>query len=121
MKVIKLAAGLAIGYVLGSRAGRDKYEQIVATARKAQGHPAVTQAQQKAKELLGTTSTSETGTSETGTSETGSDPVRTTPPPATIGSDRPDTELTGATGSRPPRRRSSSTPATPTATIDPLT
>jgi hypothetical protein len=110
MKVIKLAAGLAVGYVLGSRAGRDKYEQIVATARKAQNHPAVTQAQQKAKELLGGTSTPETGT----------DPVPATTP-ATIASDRPDTELTSATGSRPPRRRSSSTPATPTATIDPLT
>jgi hypothetical protein len=110
MKVIKLAAGLAVGYVLGSRAGRDKYEQIVATARKAQNHPAVTQAQQKAKELLGTTSTPETGT----------DPVQAATPPATIDSDRPDTELTGATGSRPPRRRSSSTPATPAATIDPL-
>jgi uncharacterized protein (UPF0333 family) len=107
MKVIKLAAGLAVGYVLGSRAGRDKYEQIVATARKAQSHPAVTQAQQKAKELLGATSTTETG----------ADPVQTT---AAIDSDRPDTQLTGATGSRPPRRRSSSTPATPAATIDPL-
>ncbi|MCY1136540.1 hypothetical protein OWR29_00915 [Actinoplanes sp. Pm04-4] len=35
MRVIKLATGLAIGYVLGSRAGREKYDQIVATARKA--------------------------------------------------------------------------------------
>ena len=54
MKVIRFAAGLAVGYVLGSRAGREKYEQIVAAARKAQGHPAVTQAQHKAKELIGT-------------------------------------------------------------------
>ncbi len=38
--------------VLGSRAGRDKYEQIVAAARKAQDHPVVTQVQDKAKELL---------------------------------------------------------------------
>jgi hypothetical protein len=110
MKVIKLATGLAIGYVLGSRAGRDRYEQIVATARKAQSHPAVTRAQQKAKELLGAGSTPETGT----------EPVPATTP-AAIDPDRPDTELTAATGSRPPRRRSSSTPATPTATIDPLT
>jgi len=53
MKIFKLTAGLAIGYVLGTRAGRDKYDQIAAAARKAHTHPAVTQAQQKAKELLG--------------------------------------------------------------------
>jgi hypothetical protein len=52
MKVIKLAAGLAVGYVLGSRAGRDKYEQIVAAGRKVQNHPAVARAQQKATALL---------------------------------------------------------------------
>ena len=57
MKVFKLAAGFAAGYVLGSRAGRDKYEQIVATARKAQNHPAVTQVQDKAKQLLSSAST----------------------------------------------------------------
>ena len=51
--MIKFVAGLAIGYVLGSRAGREKYEQIVATARKAQDHPTVVQVQQKAGELLG--------------------------------------------------------------------
>jgi hypothetical protein len=54
VKVFKFATGLAVGYVLGSRAGRDKYEQIAAAARKAQNHPAVTQVQQKAKDLLST-------------------------------------------------------------------
>jgi hypothetical protein len=54
VKVFTLAAGLAVGYVLGSRAGREKYEQIVAAARKARNHPTVTQAQQRAKEMLGT-------------------------------------------------------------------
>ena len=111
MKVIKLAAGLAIGYVLGSRAGRDKYQQIVAATRKAQNHPVVTQAQQKAKELLGTANSSAAS----------ADPMRATPAPATIETDAPTTELSGAAGSRPPRRRSSSASATPTATIDPLT
>ena len=57
MKVFTLAAGLAVGYVLGARAGRDKYEQIVATARKAQNHPAVAQVQDKAKQLLSSAST----------------------------------------------------------------
>jgi hypothetical protein len=54
MALMKLAAGLAVGYVLGARAGRDKYEQIAATARKVSAHPAVGQAQDKAKELVGT-------------------------------------------------------------------
>jgi hypothetical protein len=53
MKVLTLAAGAAVGYVLGTRAGREKYEQIVAGARKVSSHPTVVQAQTKAKELIG--------------------------------------------------------------------
>jgi hypothetical protein len=34
MKIVSLAAGVAVGYVLGSRAGREKYEQIVANVRR---------------------------------------------------------------------------------------
>ena len=81
MKVFRFAAGLAVGYVLGSRAGRDKYEQIVAAARKAQDHPAVTQMQQKAQQMLGTTKadSSATGTDplpvETPTTAPFADPV----------------------------------------------
>lgn len=52
MKVVTLAAGLAVGYVLGTRAGREKYEQIAASARKLGGHPTVVQAQEKAKQAL---------------------------------------------------------------------
>ena len=52
MKVFTFAAGLAAGYVLGSRAGREKYEQIVAGYQKVSGHPAVAQATDKAKERL---------------------------------------------------------------------
>lgn len=33
--------GAAVGYVLGSRAGRGRYEQIVRTYRKVADHPAV--------------------------------------------------------------------------------
>jgi hypothetical protein len=54
MKIVKFAAGFAAGYVLGSKAGREKYEQIVETARRVRGNPAVQQAQQKAKEAVGT-------------------------------------------------------------------
>jgi hypothetical protein len=52
MKVVTLAAGLAVGYVLGSRAGREKYEQIVASVHKVSGQPSVVKAQDKAKELV---------------------------------------------------------------------
>jgi hypothetical protein len=52
MKFLTLAAGVAVGYVLGTRAGREKYEQIRANARKLSSHPGVVQAQDKAKELL---------------------------------------------------------------------
>jgi hypothetical protein len=54
MKVFKLAVGFAAGYVLGSRAGREKFEQIAAAARKASSHPTAIQAQDKAKALLAT-------------------------------------------------------------------
>ena len=52
MRIVKLTAGFALGYVLGSRAGREKYEKIAATARKIGGHPTVVQAQQTTKGLL---------------------------------------------------------------------
>ncbi|GAA2514444.1 hypothetical protein [Pilimelia columellifera] len=38
------AVGAAAGYVLGSRAGREKYEQIALTARKFWDHPSVQEA-----------------------------------------------------------------------------
>jgi hypothetical protein len=37
-------AGAAVGYVLGSRAGREKYEELVATARKILDSPSVQEA-----------------------------------------------------------------------------
>jgi hypothetical protein len=38
------ASGLAIGYVLGSKAGRERYDQIVAAARKFWESPTVQEA-----------------------------------------------------------------------------
>jgi len=60
MKVLTLAAGFAAGYVLGTKAGREKYEQIAATARKLSSHPTVVQAQEKTKGYLHTGSTAVT-------------------------------------------------------------
>lgn len=39
--MIRLLIGAAIGYVLGSRAGRERYEQIKRWAAKLADHPAV--------------------------------------------------------------------------------
>ena len=48
--------GLALGFVLGTRAGREKYEEIVSTARKIKDHPTVQEAsgvvQEQANRLL---------------------------------------------------------------------
>jgi hypothetical protein len=103
VKVFKFAAGLAVGYVLGSRAGRDKYEQIVAAARKAQDHPAVGQVQQKAKDLLGTTGDS---------APAGTDAV-----PVEV----PTTAASTGPVPRARRRRPKNALAVPDATTDPLT
>jgi hypothetical protein len=48
MKIVTLAAGAAVGYVLGSRAGRETYEQIVGTVRRMSGQPDVATAPDKA-------------------------------------------------------------------------
>ena len=38
--MIGFVATLAAGYVLGTKAGRERYEQIVSTCRAVTGHPA---------------------------------------------------------------------------------
>lgn len=64
MKILKLAAGFAAGYVLGARAGREKFEQIAATARKVSENPTVVQTRQKVMSQLG----ADTGSGSTSTS-----------------------------------------------------
>lgn len=39
--MFRLGLGLAIGYVLGSRAGRERYEQLKLWAERTADHPAV--------------------------------------------------------------------------------
>jgi hypothetical protein len=53
MKKLTFAAGAAVGYVLGTKAGRDKYQQIVDSTRTLHQKPAVQQAQSKVKDLVG--------------------------------------------------------------------
>lgn len=99
MKVLTLAAGLAAGYVLGSKAGRQKYEQIAATVRKVSSHPTVVQAQEKAKGYL----------------QTGGEAVTTKMKAATSDAS-PSTPAVSAT----PRPRRTSTTVTSGVTGDPL-
>jgi len=51
MRTMTFAAGLAAGYVLGAKAGRDKYEQIAAAARRLGDQPMVSQTQAAVKGL----------------------------------------------------------------------
>jgi hypothetical protein len=50
MGKVMFVAGLAVGYVLGARAGREKYDQIVKVSQQAAQHPAVQKATQKTQE-----------------------------------------------------------------------
>ena len=52
MKLLTLAAGFATGYVLGSRAGREAYEQIVTQVRQVRANPTVVKAQEKAADAV---------------------------------------------------------------------
>jgi hypothetical protein len=49
-----LVVGFAAGYVLGTRAGRERYEQISSGARRFMGNPTVQSAASKAQETVAT-------------------------------------------------------------------
>ncbi|MFI9273728.1 hypothetical protein ACIGXM_23900 [Kitasatospora sp. NPDC052896] len=50
---LTLVVGAAAGYVLGARAGRERYEQIAATARRISQNPKVQDATHRARESAG--------------------------------------------------------------------
>ena len=52
MKKLPLLAAAAVGYVLGTRAGRQRYEQIRSGARKVAGNPRVQAASSRAQEAV---------------------------------------------------------------------
>lgn len=58
MRKVTFAVGFAVGYVLGSRAGRERYDQIARLARGLADNPAVQSAaglvQAQAASLVGT-------------------------------------------------------------------
>ena len=110
-------SGLAAGFVLGSRAGREKYEEIRANAKKVWEHPTVQEAagvaqaqanklytegkgkinQSKLGEKLHSSSSSDTDTSLTASSDT----LSTSSDPLTASSDSltgPSSTSTRTTG-----------------------
>ena len=114
-------SGLAAGFVLGSRAGREKYEEIRANAKKVWEHPTVQEAagvaqaqanklytegkdklgQSKLGEKLHSSSTSDRDTSLTASSDTlttSSDPLSTSSDSLT-GSNSTTTSTTGTSSS----------------------
>jgi hypothetical protein len=95
MRIMTLAAGLATGYVLGARAGREKYDQIAIAARKVSGQPRTAQAG---------------GGLESSATDTESVPA---PAEATT-IEQPTTDVAG-TKPRRPRNRRAKTTATPSA------
>jgi hypothetical protein len=52
MSKLTLLTAAAAGYVLGARAGRERYEQIAAGARKVAGNPRVQAAKQQAQDVV---------------------------------------------------------------------
>ncbi len=53
MRTLTFVTGAAIGYVFGTKAGREKYQQLVEGARAFSEKPAVQQAQSKVKDMVG--------------------------------------------------------------------
>lgn len=53
MRVATFAAGLAVGYMLGTRAGRGRYEQLIAHARQLRANPTLDQLRAAVADLTG--------------------------------------------------------------------
>jgi hypothetical protein len=99
MKVLTFAAGLAAGYVLGTRAGREKFDQIVTSARKMGNHPTVVQAQDKVKDMLSSDTGRQSTPSTTPAVPTAPSTDSTTVPAASTGRAKNTTTL--ASGGAP--------------------
>jgi hypothetical protein len=111
---LKLAVALGAGYVLGTRAGRERYEQIAEQARKLSNRPEVQNATGKVRERVTTgveRVTSRTGgrtqearTSTAGDQETPSGQSPAGPAPtAGYGQTGPSTGVDETFGTQPPR------------------
>jgi hypothetical protein len=116
MKMLKFAAGLAVGYVMGARAGRGRYQQIVEGARNLADQPVVTQAQSKVTSLLTGDEASASELSSAGSAGTASAGHRrsTEPKPPSQRSTTPPAGSSPSVSSTPPASKTTP-PATDTA------
>ncbi len=83
-----LAVGLAAGYVLGTKAGRERYQQLVASAKRLTDNPSWQRLTDEVNGLFGA-SKERVGTAATTTVERVGDKAaepKPTPPPAAPGS-----------------------------------
>jgi hypothetical protein len=60
-----IAVGLAAGYVLGTRAGRERYQQLTASAKRLADDPSLQRLQEELNNLFGQSGDQVTGTSRT--------------------------------------------------------
>ena len=62
-----IAVGLAAGYVLGTRAGRERYQQLTASAKRIADEPSLQRIQEELNGLFGSGSQATSGGSDGGT------------------------------------------------------
>jgi hypothetical protein len=62
-----IAVGLAAGYVLGTRAGRERYQQLTASAKRIADEPSLQRLQEELNGLFGSGGDQTTGGSSSGT------------------------------------------------------
>ncbi|WP_433603930.1 hypothetical protein ACQP2P_22800 [Dactylosporangium sp. CA-139114] len=126
MRLLTLAAGAAVGYVLGARAGREKYEQIVASTGRLRANPTAGQAVQTVQELFSAPAPAaakpvKAVPAAVATPGPTSTPVRAVPATSTTaaaptpGSTTTSTTSTTSTAAPKPRKRAASKAAPKTA------
>ena len=59
-----IAVGLAAGYVLGTRAGRERYQQLTASAKRIADEPSLQRIQEELNGLFGSGSQATSGVSD---------------------------------------------------------
>ncbi len=110
MKLMTFAAGLAAGYVLGARAGREKYEQITAAFDRARHHPALPSAGPATSDRVTGPATSDRVTSAA---------EATTPTAGDRQVDSPGIASPVGPSPRPRRKGTKATVTVPSVTADP--
>ena len=104
MRKIWFLGGLAAGFVLGSRAGREKYDELVSTARKVKEHPTVQEAtgvvQEQATRLYAT-GKDKVSTSKLGQTKFG-EMLSNSSQPASVGSTTSTTSSLGSSTANDP-------------------